>query len=425
MNKFTEMLETIWENDLIRAAVYLVIAIVSAWLASFIVKKLAKLIGVEKWEKKGRGGSTARLIGKLTFLIVFLLFLPAVLSALGLEGVSGPISDFASAFTDYLPRIIAAGLLIFIGVFLGGILSEVLSGILAKCGIDNLVDKLKSKRKKKDAVSDGENETAEVKSGIRISDVVGKIVKALVILIAIVEAMAVLNIEAISAPAISVIETVFGVIPELILAGIVIAVGAVIATLAAELIESLLYGIDLDGSLARLMPKMKSNISLTRIISCAVRWIIVLFIVAEGARILGLTVILDMASGLIAYAPMVIKAIIIAALAFVGAGIADAALTKAGAKAAAMIARTIIFVIAAFMILSQLGFALVIVNWAFIISLSALAVAFAIAFGIGGRDFAKKTLEKVKLPESKNGENETADKKNDKATENKSTSANK
>ena len=71
----------------------------------------------------------------------------------------------------------------------------------------------------------------------------------------------------------------------------------------------------------------------------------------------------------------------------------------------AALARSIIYVIAAFMILSQLDFATTIVNYAFIISLSALAVAFAIAFGIGGRDFAKKTLENVKLPENKNNDN--------------------
>ena len=424
MNKFTEMLEAIWANDLIRAAVYLIIALVSAWLASFIVKKLTRLIGVEKWEKKDSGVSTARLIGRLTFLVVFLLFLPAVLSALGLEGVSGPISDFASAFTEYLPRIIAAGLLVFIGIFLGGILSEVLSGILAKCGVDDLINKLRSKRKNRASGStDGEEtgtDSGETR-GIRISEIIGKIVKALVILVAIVEAMAVLNIEAISAPAISVIESIFGVIPEIILAGIVIAVGAVIATLAAELIESLCYGIDLDGSVARLMPKMKSGISLTRVFSCAVRWIIVLFIIAEGARILGLTVVLDLASGLIAYAPMVIKAVLIAVAALLGAGLADKALTKTGAKAAAMIARTIIYVVAAFMILSQLGFASVIVNYAFIISLSALAVAFAVAFGIGGRDFAKRTLELVRLPDGKTGgesvSNSGEDTSNAKATD--------
>ena len=47
------------------------------------------------------------------------------------------------------------------------------------------------------------------------------------------------------------------------------------------------------------------------------------------------------------------------------------------------------------MILSQLDFATTIVNSAFIIVMCAFAAAFAIAFGVGGKDFAKKTLNKV------------------------------
>lgn len=414
MDALIQAFERIWAIDVVRAVAYLVIALLAGWLASFIAKKLTKLIGVEKWEKRGRSGGTAKLVGRLAFLIVFLLFLPAVLSALGLEGVSGPISDFASAFTKYLPRMIAAGLLIFIGVFIGGILSEVLTGILSRCGIDSLATKLRSGKRKKSTDEDSENGGTDGNDGaeIRLSEIIGKVVKALVILIAIVEAMAVLNIEAISRPATAVIERIFGVIPDVILAAIVIAIGAVIAGLAAELVENLLYGIDLDGAVRRLMPNMRSSASVTRVIGYVTRAVIVLFIVAEGARILGLTVILDLAAGLIAYAPMVIKAILIAILAMLAAGWVEKALSKSSAKAAAKIAASIIYVVAAFMILSQLGFASVIVNYAFIISLSALAVAFAIAFGIGGRDFAKKTLEKVQLPmgsntpENQGGKNE-------------------
>ena len=62
-----------------------------------------------------------------------------------------------------------------------------------------------------------------------------------------------------------------------------------------------------------------------------------------------------------------------------------------------------ILVIGAFMVLNQLGIATKIVNSAFVIILAALGVAFAIAFGIGGRDFAKKTLDDAskKLEENK------------------------
>ena len=64
------------------------------------------------------------------------------------------------------------------------------------------------------------------------------------------------------------------------------------------------------------------------------------------------------------------------------------------AKLTATIAKTAIVVVAVFMVLIQLGIATTIVSAAFIIVLGALAVAFAIAFGIGGRDFAANTLKK-------------------------------
>ena len=96
---------------------------------------------------------------------------------------------------------------------------------------------------------------------------------------------------------------------------------------------------------------------------------------------------------------MIIKALIIALVAFFGAGLLESAMEKAlpSSKAARKILKVIIYVVAGFMILSQLDFATTIVNWAFIIILVALAIAFALAFGLGGRDFAKRTLDGVNL----------------------------
>ncbi|MBP1550026.1 MAG: hypothetical protein J6A05_08475, partial [Oscillospiraceae bacterium] len=54
--------------------------------------------------------------------------------------------------------------------------------------------------------------------------------------------------------------------------------------------------------------------------------------------------------------------------------------------------------------LSQLGVATVIVESTFIFIIAAVCIAFAIAFGIGGRTFAANTLEKV---EKKINDNET------------------
>ena len=87
----------------------------------------------------------------------------------------------------------------------------------------------------------------------------------------------------------------------------------------------------------------------------------------------------------------------IAFVAFVGAAMLEAVLVKANPKATAIatIAKIAIYVVAGFMILSQLGIASSIVETAFVITLAAIAVSFALAFGLGGKDFAKKTLDRV------------------------------
>lgn len=387
MDKFMDTVEKIWANSLVQAIVYLAVAFIAAAISAFIVKKLFKLFGFDKkfdkWGiNEGESGTALKFIGKLVFLIVFLLFLPPALNALGLETVSDPITDFVSAFIKYIPNIIGALILIFVGVFVGGILSRVLTVLLAKTKLDSLTKKMR--------VSD---------DNLKLSSIIGKVVNAVIVLIATVEALAVLNIKAISEPAISIINAVFGAIPRIFLAGIVIAIGLAVANLATELIKNLLRGVGFDGMIAKMLPRSMESFSVTTLIGTVVRVLIIFFIAAESIEILGLSILGSIMNAIIAYLPMIIKALIIALVAFFGAGLLESAMEKAlpSAKAAGKILKVIIYVVAGFMILSQLDFATTIVNWAFIIILVALAIAFALAFGLGGRDFAKRTLNGVNL----------------------------
>jgi uncharacterized membrane protein YedE/YeeE len=65
----------------------------------------------------------------------------------------------------------------------------------------------------------------------------------------------------------------------------------------------------------------------------------------------------------------------------------------AQASLLALAARLTILVLAGAMALRQMGFANEIINLAFGLLLGAVAVAVAIAFGIGGRDIAARELE--------------------------------
>ena len=72
-------------------------------------------------------------------------------------------------------------------------------------------------------------------------------------------------------------------------------------------------------------------------------------------------------------------------------------------KATAILLKVLVIILGVFVTLYQLGVAIDLVNSTFIIILGAIAVAFAIAFGIGGREFASHMLAKAekKLDEKK------------------------
>lgn len=420
MDNFLDTLKSVWENNFVRAIVFLVIAFLAAALASFIVKRLCKLLRLDaklgKWGAEGGKESSAlKFIGKLTFLIVFLLFLPATLDALGLESVSGSITDFIGVFVSYLPNIIAALILVVIGIFVGQILSQIISGLLSKTKLDSWCEKFTSGNKKggneDEASSDGEE--TQSSENVKLSAIVGKIVYAFVLLVAIVEALTVLDISAISEPAFEIISAVFGIIPELILAVIIFALGVFLSGILAGLVENLLRGIRFDAMVNKAVPAIKRKVSITRVIAVIIRAVIILFVSAEAIEILGFEVMSGIASGIISYIPMIIKAVIIALVAFFGAGIIDGFMSKNfnAPKPVRTVIRILIYSVAAFMILNQLEFATVIVNYAFIISLSALAVAFAVAFGIGGRDFAKKALDKIDISQNQGNEEKGKDSK--------------
>ena len=386
MEKVKDVIDQIWSIPLVKTIIYLLIAFLAAWLAKVLVTKLIKLLKLDakldKWGvNSGEVGTSVAFVGKLVYLIVFLLFLPAAINALGLEGVSAPITQFASTFINYIPNIIATAIILFVGIFLGKILSQVLAVLLAKTKIDNLVTKI------------GKGE-----STVKISDIIGKIVYALVVLIAVVQGLTILGIEAISAPALSIINSVFGAIPKILLATVIIACGLLIANIVCTLIGNLLRGVGFDTMVQKLIPQMTdSKVSATNVVVNIVKAVIILFIVAQGVDVLGLAVLTNITTAVIGYLPLLIKALVIALIAFFGAGMLESFIVKnmPKAKGVAKLAKAAVFVLAGFMILSQLDFATTIVNSAFIIVMCAFAAAFAIAFGVGGKDFAKKTLNKV------------------------------
>ena len=383
-DKFMGYVEDVWAIGFVRFIVYLAIAFLAAALSSWIVTKLLKLIKLDKkfvkWGiNEGVLGTSMSFVGKLVYLIVFLLFLPNALEALGITSVTNPINGVVSTFINYLPNIVAAVILVYVGVLVAQILGQIVSVLLKKTKLDNLTKRTDEEGKKV----------------VLLSDVLVKILMGVIILVAIVAALTVLGIEAISAPAMSIVNAIFGAIPSIILAVVVVTVGIFVASLACGLLSNVLVAANFDTVVKKFLPQLK--VSATKIVVNLVRSIIIIFVAAQGIEALNLSILTMIVTAVVSYLPLVIKAALILLVAFIGANVLETIILKSNPKFAnlAKILKVAIFTVAGFMILSQLEIASTIVNTAFVVTISAIAIAFALAFGLGGKDFAKKTLDKV------------------------------
>lgn len=385
--RFLFTLREIWAIGLLRFVVFLVLAFVAANVVSKLVTKLLKKLKLdEKLDKwgihEGTAGTSMKFIGKLVYLLVFLAFLPSALEAIGIGSIASTISRFVSAFVDYLPNILAAVVLVYVGVLVARLLGQVVSVVLKKTKLDDLAKKA----------------GVEGKSPVLLSDILTKILVGFVTLVAIVAALSVLNIPVISEPAISIIYSIFHAVPNIVLAVVVAAVGMLVANLACGLLQNVLTAVGFDAVAGKFLPGLKASAS--KILVNIVKAFLVIFIATQSLQALELPVFAGIAAELIAWLPVLVKAALIVLAAFVGANLVEGALSKCCAKAAKA-AKAAVFTVAGFMLLSQLGIASAIVEKVFVIVVAALAVAFAIAFGLGGKEFAFKTLKKL---EEKNKE---------------------
>jgi hypothetical protein len=376
----------------ISAVLVLILAIIIATFVKKLVIKSLKILKMEKYtDKLGLTdevtGSSLVFIGNLMFILVFLLFIPGILDLLGLHTVASSITLFVGSFLDFIPNLVAAVVILVVGIFIAKIIRQLITPLLKRINIDKLQEKA--------GIMSSENVT--------LSSVISNIAYVIILIPIVIAALQILDITAISTPAIAMLNEIFLIIPYIFVSIIIMIIGIFIAKLVGKMLTNLLSSLGTDIWTKKLIPTDSyqwSRFSFSIIIGEIVKYIIILLFTVEAFKVVKLEVLQTVGLAIIAYLPSVISAFIIIGIAlFLGTWVETLILKNfSGAKVLAFIAKSAILVISVFMTLIQLGVATTIVNAAFIIILSSLALAFAIAFGLGGRDFAAYTLKKFETP---------------------------
>src|SRR5215211_5774293 len=190
------------------------------------------------------------------------------------------------------------------------------------------------------------------------------------------------------------LSTFLSYIPQLIGALLILIVGYIVAKVLQAVVGRVLQAVGFDrwmerGGIKQFFDRAETNQTPASILGTLVFWFVFIIAITMAADALGIPQVSVVLAQLIA---AILILILAALLANFISGIVRGA---TGSDILASIAQYAIIVYAVFAALTQLGVAVQLTANTFLIVLGAVALAAAIAFGIGGREVARDILEKA------------------------------
>ena len=198
------------------------------------------------------------------------------------------------------------------------------------------------------------------------------------------------------------LDSLLGFIPNIIGFLVILVIGYFIAKLVKGIVARLLEKVGLDRTLhssdaGKYVEKVSPGASPARLIGSVAFWFIFLFAISAAIGALKIPALSTFIAQVQAFLPNIIVALLIFVIAAALAGAVGAAAHKLmgdtpTGKMVRAIAPALIMAIALFMVLDQLRIAPQIVTITYAGLIGMLALAGALAFGLGGRDLAAQML---------------------------------
>lgn len=196
-----------------------------------------------------------------------------------------------------------------------------------------------------------------------------------------------------------------GFLPALIGALIVLVLGWILSGILAGLIEKGLRAVGFEkasqsAGIAGFIQKSGSGWTASKVVAEIVKWFIRLVAIQAAASILGMGQISAILNSILLFLPNVVVALAIIVLgAFIAkfvSGIVRATVSEMGFGNPDLIAATARYTIITFAVIAavdQIGIAATVVNTLQIGTVAALALAFGLAFGLGGQQAAAQLTQ--------------------------------
>jgi hypothetical protein len=389
------------------AAVLILVAWVLATIAKTLVTRLARSFGLDQRLTQATPETApegqfllSETLGNALYWFIFLFFLPLILDVLDLQGPLQPVQNLLNDFLSALPHIIEAIAIAVIGWFIARIVRGIVTNLLAAAGTDQLGTRL------------GLRPTA---GALSLSGLIGTVVYVLILIPTAIAALEALQISSISGPATTMLSTILNTLPQIFTAAVILVVAYVLAQFVADIVTNILASLGFDRVFTWLglpatpppvdtsptepgmheLPAATPARTPSQVMGVIVAVGIMLFAIVAATNILNIPALTTIVSGLILVLGRVLVGVVVFAVGLYLANLAFNLASSSGGRQARILgqaARISIIALATAMALEQMGIASNIVNLAFGLLLGAIAVAIALAFGLGGRDIAAEQI---------------------------------
>lgn len=352
-------------------------------------------------------------LGDVAFWLILLFGVVAALGVLNLGQVVTPLNTLLTQVASFLPNILGAALIFFIGFVVATLARRVTEAALTAANADRWIDKA------------GLGRTT---GSTGVSSALGTLVFVLILIPIAIAALEQLGIESLTVPAVSVLSTVFDAIPRVLAAAVVLAIGWFLGRWVAQIIERVLPATGFDRSVSSVLSLTQGRtetapaaapapyagdvtpataavmagepaarpLTPSRVVARIVMVAIVAFTAIEAARLLQFATFAQTFEEILALAGRVIVGAVIITAGVLIADVLTRLIDKGTAGAdrfASTLVRWATIALATAMGLRFMGIADDVVLLAFGLILGAAAVAAALAFGLGGRDAAGRVAQ--------------------------------
>ncbi len=332
-------------------------------------------------------GQVGHTLAEVVYWLVLLFFLPLILNALNLGSQVTPVVNLFDSFLGALPQIAKAAAIAAVGWFLARTVRLLVANLLASSGIDQV----------------GAGFGLDPKQGGRkLSWLVGTVVYVLILIPTATAALDALAIPAISTPATAMLNSILSALPLIFTAALVLALGVVAGRFIGQLVSRLLAGVGFDRlytwmGLEGLNRDGDNPIGRrpSELLGVVAQVGVVLFAAVAATDVLNLPGLAVVVEGLLLLFGQILSGLVVFAVGLYLAQLAHHLVSGSSGHQAPLlgqISRVAIIGFSGAMALQQIGVAPNIVGLAFGLVLGSLAVAAAVAFGLGGREVAAEQL---------------------------------